>query len=58
LRCSLHVFARRPGGDPTKVFIGDDVDGSDLKEAIMAKLKVDVSPDRLRVLLEVEGGLA
>lgn len=34
------------------------MDGSDLKEAIMAKLKVDVSPDRLRVLLEVEGGLA
>lgn len=40
------------------MFIGDDLDGSDLKEAIMAKLKVDVSPDRVRVLLEVEGGLA
>jgi hypothetical protein len=56
----FHVFAKRTGGDHSKVSVGDDpkMDGGDLKRVIMADLKMtDVSPDRVRLLLEVDGGL-
>ena len=53
----LHVYARRPHAEHTKVFVANDADVSDLKDAVAAKLKLDVSPDRLRLLREVEGGL-
>ena len=32
-----------------------DADGSDLKDAVITKLKLDAAPNRVRLLLEVQG---
>jgi hypothetical protein len=53
---SLHVFARRPTADHTKVAVHDDADVGDLKDAALARLKLDVPPDCVRLLLEPRGG--
>ena len=41
----------------TKVTFAPNADAEDLKEAVCAKLKLGVAPDRVRLLLEVEGGV-
>ena len=53
---SLHVFARRPNANHTKVEVPDGADAGDLKDAVCAKLKLDAPPDGVRLLREVEGG--
>ena len=40
----------------TKVAFAPGADAEDLKEAVCAKLKLDAAPNRVRLLLEVEGG--
>ena len=54
----LHVFAKLAGetDDFAKVFVADGSDVGDLKKAIVTELKLDATPDRVRLLLEVEGG--
>ena len=52
----LHIFARRPRGDPSKVFIDDGADVADLKKAIIAELKLSVAPDRVQILGKAMGG--
>jgi hypothetical protein len=54
--CSLHVFARRRSADYAKVEVGDAADAGDLKDAVIAKLKLGAPPDSVRLLREVEGG--
>jgi hypothetical protein len=53
---SLHVFARRHSADYAKVKVEDGADAGDLKKAVIAELKMDVPPDSVRLLREVEGG--
>lgn len=53
---SLHVFARRHNADYAKVEVGDGADAGDLKDAVIAKLKLGVPPDSVRLLRKVEGG--
>ena len=53
---SLHVFARRHSADYAKVEVEDGADAGDLKKAVIAELKMDVPPDSVRLLREVEGG--
>ena len=53
---SLHVFARRPNANHTKVEVRDGADAGDLKDAVCAKLKLDAPPDSVSLLREVEGG--
>ena len=54
----LHVFAKLAGetDDFAKVFVADGSDVGDLKKAIVTELKLDAAPNRVRLLLEVEGG--
>ena len=54
--CSLHVFARRPNANHTKVEVHDGADAGDLKKAVLAKLRLDAPPDLVHLLREVEGG--
>ena len=53
---SLHIFARRPNANHTKVQVHDGADAGDLKDAVCAKLKLDAPPDSVSLLREVEGG--
>ena len=53
---SLHVFARRPNANHSKVEVGEGADVSDLKDAVCAKLRLDAPPDCVLLLREVEGG--
>ena len=53
---SMHVFARRPNANHTKVEVRDGADAGDLKNAVCAKLKLDAAPHCVRLLREVEGG--
>ena len=39
------------------MFVADGSDAGDLKKAIVTELKLDVAPDRVRLLLGVEGGV-
>jgi hypothetical protein len=43
------------GMDHAKVLVGDDPNGSDLKDAVCAKLQLQLPPQRVRLLLEKEG---
>ena len=55
----LHVFAKSASQELreyAKVVVADGSDVGDLKKAIVAELKLDVAPDRVRLLREVEGG--
>ena len=52
----LHIFARRPHGDPSKVFIDDKADVADLKRAIINELQLSVAPDRVQLLGKGLGG--
>ena len=57
LRCaSLHVFARRPAADHADVQVADGASVAALKDAIIAKLRLSVAPDCVRLLREVEDG--
>ena len=51
------MFAKLAGerDDFAKVFVVDGSDAGGLKDAVMAKLKLDAAPNRVRLLLEVEG---
>jgi hypothetical protein len=55
---SLHVFARTTASHDefSKVNVGDGTDVGDLKRAVIAELKLDAAPNRVRMLREVEGG--
>ena len=53
---SLHVFARRPSANYTKVEVGNGADAGDLKDAVCAKLKLDSPPDYVSLLREAAGG--
>jgi hypothetical protein len=53
---SLHVFARRPNANHTKVEVDDGADAGDLKKAVLAELRLDAPPDCVSLLREVEGG--
>ena len=46
---SLHVLARQPDYDYTKVEISDGADVGDLKKAVIAELKLDAAPRSSRV---------
>ena len=46
---------RRPNANHSKVFVADSADVSDLKDAVTAKLKMDIAPDRVSLLREVVG---
>jgi hypothetical protein len=52
----LHVFARRRNADHADVEVGDGASVAVLKDAVIAKLKLDAAPDHVRLLREVEGG--
>ena len=53
----LHIFARTASDDEfCKVEVSDGADAGDLKDAVIAKLKLDAAPNRVRLLREVEGG--
>ena len=55
----LHVFAKSASSQEreyAKVVVADGSDVGDLKKAIVAELKLDAAPDRVRLLREVEGG--
>ncbi len=41
--------------EPVKVIVADGADGSDLKDAVIAKLRLNAAPNRVRLLLEVQG---
>ena len=58
LRSGLHVFARTTASHDefSKVEVGASADAGDLKDAVIAKLRLDVAPNRVRLLREVEGG--
>ncbi len=52
-----YVLVRRDGSvGPTKITIAPGADADDLKKAVIAVLKLDMAPDRMRMLHEVEGG--
>ena len=53
---SLHVFVRRPSADYAKVQVGDGADAGDLKQAVIAALKLGAPPDCVRLLHEAAGG--
>ena len=55
---SLHVFAKTTASHDefSKVTVGDGADAGDLKKSIIAELKLDAAPNRVRLLREVEGG--
>ena len=55
---SLHVYARTSAsrGEYGKVEVGDGATVAALKRAVIAKLKLDVPPDCVRLLREVAGG--
>ena len=55
---SLHVFAKRTAShdDFAKVEVGDAADGGDLKKAVIAELQLGVTPNRVHLMREVEGG--
>ena len=58
-RAQLHVFARTTASSNdefSKVEVGDGADAGDLKDAVIAKLKLDSAPNRVRLLREVRGG--
>jgi len=42
--------------DFCKVEVGDGADAGDLKDAVIAKLKLEMAPTSVRLLREVEGG--
>ena len=52
----LHVFARRPYKSHVDVEVKDDASVATLKRAIIVTLKLDTTPDCVRLLREVEGG--
>ena len=54
----LHVFAKLAGekDEFAQVFVADGSYAGGLKNAIVATLKLDAAPNRVRLLLEVEGG--
>jgi len=54
----LHVFVKTMAGhdDFCKVEVGDGADAGDLKDAVIAKLKLEMAPTSVRLLREVEGG--
>ena len=53
----LHVFARAGAHeDFCKVEVRDGADAGDLKKAVIAELRLGVSPGYMRLLLEVESG--
>ena len=52
----FHVFARRPTANHAKVEVRDGADAGDLKKAVIAELRLGVSPGYMRLLLEVESG--
>ena len=54
-RARLHVFARLPNDDPTKVAVSDSADAGDLKNAVIAELKLETPPGRICLLREVGG---
>ena len=52
---SLHTFARRHSADVAlplyaRVKVGDGADAGDLKQAVIAELKLGVHPDSVRLL--------
>ena len=55
-----YVLARLSGSHRgfTQVVFAPSAGADDLKDAIMAKLKLDAAPDRVRLLLEAGGGSA
>jgi hypothetical protein len=55
---SLHVFAKTTASHDefSEVTVGDGADAGDLKKSIIAELKLDAAPNRVRLLREVEGG--
>ena len=52
------MFAKLAGekDDFAQVFVADGSSAGGLKKAIVTELKLDVAPNRVRLLLEVEGG--
>ena len=55
---SLHVFAKTTASHDefSKVTVGDSADAGYLKRTVIAELKLDAAPNRVRLLREVEGG--
>ena len=52
-----YVLVRLRGSlSPTKVAFAPGADADDLAKAVIAELKLDAAPDRMRLLREVEGG--
>jgi hypothetical protein len=60
LSAGLHVYAKTMGShdDYCKVHVSKGADAGNLKDAVRAKLQLDVMPDCVRLLREVEGGSA
>jgi hypothetical protein len=54
----LHIFAKTTASldEFCKVAVADGADISDLKKAVIAELKLEAAPNRVRLLREVEGG--
>jgi hypothetical protein len=53
----LHVYVRTAIHDEfSKVEVGDGADAGDLKKAVIAELKLDMAPNCVRLLREIEGG--
>ncbi len=55
-RARLHVFARLPNDDHAHVEISDGASVAALKKVVMAELKLQAPPGRVRLLREVGGG--
>ena len=55
---SLHVFVKTTASHDefSEVEVRDGADAGDLKNAVIAKLKLDAAPNRVRLLREAEGG--
>ena len=51
----LHIFARTPNTDHADVEVGDKASVAELKRAVIAELKLDLAPHRVRLLREVDG---
>ena len=51
----LHVFAKTSTGSFSKVHVADCSDVGDLKSTLISYLRVDSSPDRVRLYREAEG---
>jgi len=57
LSAQLHVFVKASKQDDfAEVFVSDGSTVGGLKKAVVAELKLDVAPNRVRLLLEVESG--